>query len=148
VIIISGFDCIRYSECVSVAADSRHAVRTRAMLYCHLWSVRFQLFSHIYLINCTIFVKKVNAKLCFDFLFKLCLKCDVHVTVHRRHSEGKEPTRCDKHVSGEQSIPGKPPGLCSAGLLGVVDGRLGSRLRGYHPVAPRPSRYGPFVHRL
>jgi hypothetical protein len=21
---------------------------------------------------------------------------DVHVTVHRRHSEGKEPTRCDK----------------------------------------------------
>jgi hypothetical protein len=24
-----------------------------------------------------------------------------------------------------------------------VDGRLG-----YHPVAPRPLRYGPFVHRL
>jgi hypothetical protein len=23
-------------------------------------------------------------------------KFDVHVTVHRRHSEGKEPTRCDK----------------------------------------------------
>jgi hypothetical protein len=29
-----------------------------------------------------------------------------------------------------------------------VDGRLGSRLRGYHPVAPRPLRYGPFVHCL
>jgi hypothetical protein len=28
------------------------------------------------------------------------------------------------------------------------DGRLGSRLRGYHPVAPRPLRYGPFVHRV
>jgi hypothetical protein len=27
-------------------------------------------------------------------------------------------------------------------------GRLGSRLRSYHPVAPRPLRYGPFVHRL
>jgi hypothetical protein len=24
---------------------------------------------------------------------------DVHVTVHRRHSEGKEPTRCDKVCS-------------------------------------------------
>jgi hypothetical protein len=29
-----------------------------------------------------------------------------------------------------------------------VDGWLGSRLRGYHPVAPRPLRYVPFVHRL
>jgi hypothetical protein len=29
-----------------------------------------------------------------------------------------------------------------------VDGRLGSRLWGYHPIAPRPLRYGPFVHRL
>jgi hypothetical protein len=29
-----------------------------------------------------------------------------------------------------------------------VDDRLGSRLRGYHPVAPRPLRYGPFVHHL
>jgi hypothetical protein len=29
-----------------------------------------------------------------------------------------------------------------------VDGKLGSRLRGYHPVAPRSLRYGPFVHRL
>jgi hypothetical protein len=29
-----------------------------------------------------------------------------------------------------------------------ADGRLGSRLWGYHPVAPRPLRYGPFVHRL
>jgi hypothetical protein len=31
---------------------------------------------------------------------------------------------------------------------GKVDGRLMSRLRGYHPVAPRSLRYGPFVHRL
>jgi hypothetical protein len=30
----------------------------------------------------------------------------------------------------------------------MVDGRLGSRLRGYHLVAPRLLRYGPFVHRL
>jgi hypothetical protein len=30
----------------------------------------------------------------------------------------------------------------------VTDGRLGSRLRGYHPVAPGPLKYGPFVHRL
>jgi hypothetical protein len=30
----------------------------------------------------------------------------------------------------------------------LVDGRLGSRSQGYHPVAPRPIRYGPFVHRL
>jgi hypothetical protein len=30
----------------------------------------------------------------------------------------------------------------------LVDGRLGSRSRGYHPVAPRPLRYGPFVHSL
>jgi hypothetical protein len=29
-----------------------------------------------------------------------------------------------------------------------TDGRFGSRSRGYHPVAPRPLRYGPFVHRL
>jgi hypothetical protein len=28
------------------------------------------------------------------------------------------------------------------------DGGLGSRLWGYHPVAPRPLRYGPFVHRF
>jgi hypothetical protein len=28
----------------------------------------------------------------------------------------------------------------------MVDGRLGSWLGGYHPVAPRPLRYGPFVH--
>jgi hypothetical protein len=28
-----------------------------------------------------------------------------------------------------------------------VDGRLGSRLRGYHPIAPRLLRYGSFVHR-
>jgi hypothetical protein len=33
-------------------------------------------------------------------------------------------------------------------VLQLADGRLGSRLRGYHPVAPRPLRYGPFVHRL
>jgi hypothetical protein len=31
---------------------------------------------------------------------------------------------------------------------GLVDGRLGSRSRGYHPVAHRPLRYEPFVHRL
>jgi hypothetical protein len=30
----------------------------------------------------------------------------------------------------------------------MLDGRLGSRLRGCHPVAPRPLRYGPFVYRL
>jgi hypothetical protein len=30
----------------------------------------------------------------------------------------------------------------------MVDGRLGSRLWGYHPVAPRPLRYRPFVHCL
>jgi hypothetical protein len=30
----------------------------------------------------------------------------------------------------------------------VRNARLGSRLRGYHPVAPRPLRYGLFVHRL
>jgi hypothetical protein len=30
----------------------------------------------------------------------------------------------------------------------LVDGRLGSRLRGHHPVPPRPLRYGPFVHHL
>jgi hypothetical protein len=29
-----------------------------------------------------------------------------------------------------------------------ISGRLGSRLRGYHPVAPRPLRYGPVVHRI
>jgi hypothetical protein len=29
-----------------------------------------------------------------------------------------------------------------------IDGRLGSRSRGYHPIAPRPLRYGPFVRRL
>jgi dienelactone hydrolase len=28
------------------------------------------------------------------------VKFDVYVTVHRRHSEGKEPTRCDKHLVG------------------------------------------------
>jgi hypothetical protein len=33
-------------------------------------------------------------------------------------------------------------------FYGVVDGRLGSRLQCYHPVAPRPLRYGPLVHRL
>jgi hypothetical protein len=31
---------------------------------------------------------------------------------------------------------------------GAVDGRLGSRLRSYHPVTPRTLRLGPFVHRL
>jgi hypothetical protein len=37
----------------------------------------------------------------------------------------------------------------SAGVSGgQVDGRLGSRSLGYHPVAPRPLRYGPFVHRF
>jgi hypothetical protein len=30
----------------------------------------------------------------------------------------------------------------------MLDGRLGSRLPGYHPVAPRPLRYGLFVHHL
>jgi hypothetical protein len=30
----------------------------------------------------------------------------------------------------------------------MVDGRLGSRSRGYHPVAPRPLKYGPFLHHL
>jgi hypothetical protein len=29
-----------------------------------------------------------------------------------------------------------------------LDGRLGSRLQGYHPVALRPLRYGPYMHRL
>jgi hypothetical protein len=33
-------------------------------------------------------------------------------------------------------------------LIVSVGGRLGSLLRGYHPVEPRPLRYGPFVHRL
>jgi hypothetical protein len=33
-------------------------------------------------------------------------------------------------------------------LLPTVHGRLGLRLRGHHPVVPRPFRYGPFVHRL
>jgi hypothetical protein len=38
---------------------------------------------------------------------------------------------------------------CIGPLVGKpVDGRLGSRLRGYHPVAPRPLRYGRFVHRF
>jgi hypothetical protein len=30
----------------------------------------------------------------------------------------------------------------------MVDGCLGTRLQGYHPVPPRPLRYGPFVHSL
>jgi hypothetical protein len=30
----------------------------------------------------------------------------------------------------------------------MVDGRLGSQLQGYHPVAPRPLRCGPFVQEL
>jgi hypothetical protein len=30
----------------------------------------------------------------------------------------------------------------------MVDGRLGSRLRGYHPVAPKPISYRPFMYRL
>jgi hypothetical protein len=30
----------------------------------------------------------------------------------------------------------------------MIDGRLGLRLRGYHPVAPGPLRYRPFVHHL
>jgi hypothetical protein len=38
--------------------------------------------------------------------------------------------------------------VIDVGLLQHSDGRLGSRLRGYHAVAPRPLRYGPFVHRL
>jgi hypothetical protein len=38
--------------------------------------------------------------------------------------------------------------LIVTGTVACKDGRLGSRLRGYHPVAPRPLRYGPFVHRL
>jgi hypothetical protein len=40
--------------------------------------------------------------------------------------------------SGKESVP----------KWQMVDGRLGSRLRCYHPVAPRFLRYGPFVHRL
>jgi hypothetical protein len=32
----------------------------------------------------------------FVFVHKQCPPFDVHVTVHRRHSEGKEPTKCDK----------------------------------------------------
>jgi hypothetical protein len=32
--------------------------------------------------------------------------------------------------------------------FGMVDGRLGSRSRGYQPVAPRPISCRPFVHRL
>jgi hypothetical protein len=31
---------------------------------------------------------------------------------------------------------------------GVVDGRLGSWLRGYHPVTPRPISCRPSLHRL
>jgi hypothetical protein len=30
----------------------------------------------------------------------------------------------------------------------LVDGRLGLRLQGYHPITLRPLRYGPFVHCL
>jgi hypothetical protein len=33
-------------------------------------------------------------------------------------------------------------------VVRLVDGRLGSRLRGYHPIAPRPLRYGPFAYCL
>jgi hypothetical protein len=33
-------------------------------------------------------------------------------------------------------------------ITGKIDGRLGLRLRGYHPGKPRPLRYRPFVHCL
>jgi hypothetical protein len=33
-------------------------------------------------------------------------------------------------------------------LLPPLDGRLGSQIQGYYPVAPRPLRYRPFVQRL
>jgi hypothetical protein len=36
----------------------------------------------------------------------------------------------------------------SADVENRVDGRRGSRLRGYHPVVPRPLTYEPYVHRL
>jgi hypothetical protein len=39
--------------------------------------------------------------------------------------------------------------LCETVRVGIeVDGRLGSRSRGYHPDAPRPISCRPFVHRL
>jgi hypothetical protein len=45
-----------------------------AVLYCRLWPVWLKhVFPH-YLINGTIFIKKFFERVCFDFLYNLCLK--------------------------------------------------------------------------
>jgi hypothetical protein len=61
-------------------------------------------------------------------------------------------------MSGQRHAPAafnpqERPGIhCAGGWVwpraGLVDGKLESRLRGYHPFAPRPLMYGPFVHRI
>jgi hypothetical protein len=53
--------------------------------------------------------------------------------------------------SGSFPIEGSPSNIPSTACkqnnssLIKVDGRLGLRLHGYHPIAPRPLRYRPFV---
>jgi hypothetical protein len=66
-----------------------------------------------------------------------------HRDTHTHHlAAAVRPTRFSAN-SLSHHLP-----LPASGTTKLVDGRLGSRLRGYHPVAPRPLRYGPFVHRL
>ena len=67
--------------CVCVALGIQHAVRS-AVLYFHLWAVRLHNIFPRYLINSTIFGKKLWNIKCV-FLFSLQLLCEIFIILRR-----------------------------------------------------------------
>jgi len=64
---------VTYSECVSVALVIQHAMRMRHIVICGLHGSS-TIFFHIISRRHDFLLKKLNTKLCFDFLYNFCLK--------------------------------------------------------------------------
>jgi hypothetical protein len=87
---------ITYSKCVSVALIIQHAMRMRRIILALLACPAVPYFP-TYLLNCTIFAKKVTEyKICFDFLYNFETflivgrnQRDIIINVHRYPCKGK-----------------------------------------------------------
>ena len=82
---------IRYSECVFVALVIQHAKSMR-LLYCHLWPVRLHnRFCH-YLLNGTIFLKKMSLNI--KRVFRVSLQFSSEKNSHSKKNSAKFYHKC------------------------------------------------------